>query len=59
MSSDKYPSIFLPQIEAIVFVTCILEIYFATCAILKIGAIHRSGGKYLTLATDTEVNKNS
>ena len=35
MSKDKYPSIFWPQIEAIVFI--ILQIVFATRAILKIG----------------------
>ena len=34
-SKDKYPSIFSPQIEAIVFI--ILEIFFATLAIFKIG----------------------
>ena len=35
MSKDKYPSIFLPQMEAIVFI--ILQIFFATRAIFKIG----------------------
>ena len=40
MSKDKYPSIFSPQMEAIVFI--ILQIFFATRAILKIG-------EYLTL----------
>ena len=35
MSKDKYPSIFSLQIEAIVFI--ILQIFFATRAILKIG----------------------
>ena len=58
MSKDKYPSIFSPQMATIVFT--ILQIFFATCAVLKIGeyltTIHRSGGKYPTLATDTEVN---
>ena len=34
-SKDKYPSIFLPQMEAIVF--DILQIFFATRAVLKIG----------------------
>ena len=33
MSKDKYPSIFLPQMEAIVFT--ILEIFFATRAIFE------------------------
>jgi len=35
MSKDKYPSIYLPQMEAIVFI--ILQIFFATRAVLKIG----------------------
>ena len=35
MSKDKYPSIFLPQMEAIVFI--ILQIFYATCAALKTG----------------------
>ena len=35
MSKGKYPSIFSPQIEAIVFI--ILQIFFAMRAILKIG----------------------
>ena len=35
MSKDKYPSIFLPQMEAIVFV--ILKIFSATSAVLKPG----------------------
>ena len=34
LSKDKYPSIFLPQMEAIVFI--ILQIFFATRAVLKI-----------------------
>jgi len=34
MSKDKYPSIFSPQMEAIVFI--ILQIVFATRAVLKI-----------------------
>ena len=52
MPKDKYPSIFSPQMEAIVFI--ILQIFFATRAVLKIGeyltTIHRSGvasGGYL------------
>ena len=40
MSKDKYPSIFSPQVEAIVFI--ILQIFFATRAIFKIG-------EYLTI----------
>ena len=35
MSKDKYPSTFSPQMEAIVFI--ILQIFFATRAVLKIG----------------------
>ena len=47
MSKDKYPSIFSPQIEAIVFI--ILQIVYATRAVLKIGGyltiIRQSGGE--------------
>ena len=39
MSKDKHPSIFSPQMEAIVFI--ILQIFFATRAILKIGGYSR------------------
>ena len=39
MSKDKYPSIFLPQIEAIVFI--IHQIFYATRAVLKIGEYPR------------------
>ena len=39
MSKDKYPSIFSPQMEAIVFI--ILQIFFATRADLKIGEYSR------------------
>ena len=39
MSKDKHPSIFLPQMEAIVFI--ILQIFFATRAVLKIGEYSR------------------
>ena len=35
MSKDKYPSICSPQMGAIVFI--ILQIFFATRAVLKIG----------------------
>ena len=35
MSKDKYPSIFSPQMETIVFI--ILQIFFATRVVLKIG----------------------
>ena len=37
MAKDKYPSIFLPQMEAIVFIR---QIFFTTCTILKIGEYH-------------------
>ena len=37
MSKDKYPSIFSPQMETIVFTCIILEIFYATRAVLKIG----------------------
>ena len=40
MSKDKYPSIFSPQMATIVFI--ILQIFFATRAVLKIG-------EYLTI----------
>ena len=35
MSKDKYPSVFSPQMATIVFI--ILQIFFATSAVLKIG----------------------
>ena len=40
LSKDKYPSLFSPQMEAIVFI--ILQIFYATRAVLKIG-------EYLTI----------
>ena len=39
MSKDKYPSIFLPQMEAVVFI--ILQTFFATRVVLKIGEYSR------------------
>jgi len=39
MSKDKYPSIFSPQMEAIVFI--IVQIFFAMRAVLKIGEYFR------------------
>ena len=39
MSKDKYPNIFSPQMETIVFI--ILQIFFTTRAILKIGEYSR------------------
>ena len=35
MSKDKYPSIFSPQMESIVFI--MLQIFYATRAVLKTG----------------------
>ena len=39
MSKDKYPSIFSPKMEAIVFI--ILQIFFAKHEVLKIGEYSR------------------
>ena len=39
MSKDKYPSMFSPQMEAIVFI--ILQIFYATRGVLKIGEYPR------------------
>ena len=39
MSKDKYPSIFSRQMKAIVFI--IVQIFFATRAVLKIGEYPR------------------
>ena len=39
MSKDKYPNIFSPQMETIVFI--ILQIFFAMCTVLKIGEYSR------------------
>ena len=39
MSKDKYPSIFSPQMEAIMFI--ILYIFFAMREVLKIGGYSR------------------
>ena len=39
MSKDKYPSIHSPQMETIVFI--ILQIFYATRAVLKIGGHSR------------------
>ena len=38
MSKDKYPSIFSPQMDAVVFI--ILQIVLATRGVLKIGDTH-------------------
>ena len=37
MPKDKYPSIFSPQMETIVFI--IIQIFYATRAVLKSGGI--------------------
>ena len=42
MSKDKYPNIFSPQVATIVFI--ILQIFFATRAVLKIGEYSRIWG---------------
>ena len=51
MYKDKYPSIFLSQMGAVVFI--ILQIFFAMHAVLTIGEyltiIHQRGGKYAPL----------
>ena len=39
MSKDKYPRVFSPQMETIVFI--ILQIFFATRAFFKIGEYSR------------------
>ena len=44
MSKDKYPSIFWPQMEAIVFI--ILQIFFATHNVLKIGGYSRTSPSF-------------
>ena len=60
MSKDKYPSIFSPQMETIVFI--ILQIFYATRTVLKIGVyttdivigFNRQKIKSLTVATYTD-----
>ena len=57
MSNDKYTNIFSPQMEVIVFI--ILQIFFATRAVLKIGKIPRifpSFSSYPTRARGIIVN---
>ena len=39
MSKDKYPSLFSPQMETIMFI--IVQIFYATRAVLKIGGYSR------------------
>ena len=38
MSKDKYLCIFFHQMQAIVFI--IIQMFFATCTVLKIGEYH-------------------
>ena len=45
MSKDKYLSIFLPQMEAIVFI--ILQIFLETRAVLKIAEYHSDVPQFL------------
>ena len=49
MSKDKYPGIFPPQMETIVFI--ILQIFYATRAVLKLGDI-RSGVVFRPIASE-------
>ena len=50
MSEDKYPSMFSPQMEAIVFI--IFHIFFATRAVLKIG-------EYITIIPQARMGSES
>ena len=45
MSKDKYPSIFSPEMETVVFI--ILQIFYATCTVLKIGVYTRISPSFL------------
>ena len=49
-SKDKYPSIFSPQMEAIVFI--ILQIFFATSEVLKLVTV-LAGGYSVTWCVQT------
>ena len=52
MSTDKYPSILSPQMETIVFI--ILQIFYATRAVLKIGGIFNNyPAKLRGISSDT------
>ena len=44
MSKDKYPSIFSPQMETIMFI--ILQIFYPMRAVLKIGGYSRISSSY-------------
>ena len=52
MSKDKYPSIFSPQMATIVFI--ILQIFFATREVLKIGEYSRISSEERTLRNPSE-----
>ena len=52
MSKVKYPSIFSPQMEAIVFI--ILQIFYATHAVLKIGEYPRITGSISVMTGEFE-----
>ena len=54
-SEDKYPSIFLGQMEAILFI--ILQIFFATCAVLKIGEYHSDIPQWEICSHETRVDQ--
>ena len=56
MSKDKYPSMFSPQMEAIVYI--ILQIFLATHEVLKIGEyltiIRRRRSEYCRIIPETK-----
>ena len=62
MSRNKYPSIFSPQMGTLYFVFIILQIFFATRAIFKIGEYLRNRKHvpclYRVIQTRVEVWKN-
>ena len=51
MSKDNYPSIFSLQMEAIVFI--ILQIFFATRAVLTWGIFNNYSAKSRGISSDT------
>ena len=53
MFKDKYLSIFSPQMEASVFI--ILQIFFATRAVLKIGVCSRILPSFITILASTSI----
>ena len=57
MSKDKYPSIFSPQMATLVFI--ILQIFFATSAVFKIGYSSVLAGEYsVTGLNQSSASKN-